>query len=141
MLVLRRNHRSRRVRKSLRLEWFHASDIEKRVGELVELLGLDWIKTSSVHCFRSENANTRAIARIWGLSRIWQIALGIRPAYVLEVVSEKFDRLNERQKDEVLLHELAHIPKNFSGALAAHSHRKGAFHDRLRRFIVAYRNG
>lgn len=130
------------MRKSTRskIDWKQATDIKLRIKFLVEKIDLDWVDTARVFCVRSENANTRAIARIWGLSRIWQQTLDIKPAYVLEVVSEKFDRLSEIEQDKVLLHELAHIPKNFSGSLVPHTRgRKGSFHDKLHQFITAYK--
>lgn len=130
------------MRKSTRskIDWKQATDIKLRIKFLVEKIDLDWVDTSRVYCVRSENANTRAIARIWGLSRIWQQTLDIKPAYVLEVVSEKFDRLSDFEQDKVLLHELAHIPKNFSGSLVPHTRgRKGSFHDKLHQFITAYK--
>lgn len=130
------------MRKSTKskIDWKQATDIKLRIKFLVSKIDLDWVDTSRVFCVRSENANTRAIARIWGLSRIWQQTLDIKPAYVLEVVSEKFDRLSEIEQDKVLLHELAHIPKNFSGSLVPHTRgRKGSFHDKLHQFITAYK--
>lgn len=130
------------MRKSTRskIDWKQATDIKLRIKFLVKKIDLDWVDTSRVYCVRSENANTRAIARIWGLSRIWQQTLDIKPAYVLEVVSEKFDRLSDFEQDKVLLHELAHIPKNFSGSLVPHTRgRKGSFHDKLHQFITAYK--
>lgn len=106
---------------------------------LVKLVEIDWIKTEHVHCFRSTGSTSRAVARIWGFNKVWQLALKEDPAYCLEVVSERFDKLDKKHKDEVLLHELAHIPKNFSGALVPHTKkRKGSFHDKLDGFIVAY---
>ncbi len=127
------------VRKYSKLEWHEAYDIELRIKELINLLGLDWLNSSAIHCVRSENANTRAIARIWGLGRVWQITLNLKPAYVLEVISERFDGLPDEEKDKVLLHELVHIPRNFSGALLPHKrHGKGSFHDRLDHMIGKY---
>jgi|SRR5581483_1487689 len=122
-----------------KVEWIKDETIRERVIRLVVSLEIDWIMPDSIYTFRSYNSNSNAIARIWGLNKVWQMALGVEPAYVLEVISERFDKLDERQKDEVILHELAHIPKNFSGALMAHSHAKGAFHDKLEGFIAAYR--
>ncbi len=122
-----------------KIEWEPASDIQERLFYLIRLLELTWLTPSSIHCVRSQNAQSRAIARIWGLGRIWQLTLNLRPAYVLEVVSERFDHLPQTEKDKVLLHELVHIPRNFSGALLPHKkHGKGSFHDRLDRMIEKY---
>lgn len=73
------------------------------------------------------------------MGRIWQETLGIPASYCIEVISEKFDPLPKHKQAEVLLHEIAHIPKNFSGALVPHSHGKGSFHDKLKLFLSAYK--
>ncbi len=100
---------------------------------------MDWIESRQIVCFRSTQANTKAYARIWGLGRIWQLALKEKPAYVIEVISEKFDHLPQKEKDRILLHELAHIPKSFSGALLPHTRRgKGSFHNKLKNMIKTY---
>lgn len=124
-----------------KIEWLDATDVHKKIGRLVSLLGLDWLNKDKIFCFRSTNANTRAIARIWGLSRIWQQALKIGPSYVVEVISERFDGLSEKEKDSVLLHELTHIPRNFSGSLMPHTRRgKGSFHKKISLLLEKYRN-
>jgi len=51
---------------------------------------------------------------------IWQEALGIGAFYAIEVISERFDKLSEEDKDRVLIHELLHIPRRFSGGLVPH---------------------
>lgn len=116
-----------------RIDWKNAPDIKKRIVHLIKEVELEY-PSSRIFTYRSVNANTRAYARIWGLSYLWQKVLKVKPAYIVEVISEKFDRLREAQKDEVLLHELAHIPKNFSGALVPHTHGKGRFHDKLKKW-------
>lgn len=122
-----------------KLEWKVAPDVKKRVIKLLRLCEITWVKSSKIYCFRSLNAKTRAIARIWGLSRVWQIALKVEAAYIIEVVSEKFDRAGDIEKDKVLLHELTHIPKNFSGALLPHIRRgKRSFHDKVHVLIAEY---
>jgi predicted metallopeptidase len=127
-------------RKNKSIDWVPAPDITERILELVFRLDLSWVQTEKIHCVRSTNANTRAYARIWGLTRIWQQALNIPPQYVIEVVAEKFDRVSSHQQDEILLHEIAHIPRNFSGSLVPHtSGRKGSFHDKLHEMIHAYK--
>lgn len=127
-----------RKTKNRPIEWNNAPDIAKRVKYLIKSLNIDF-DTTRIICFRSTSAKTRAYARIWGLSRVWQLALKIKPAYVLEVISEKFDRLSIEEKDKILLHEIAHIPMNFSGALVPHKRRgAGNFHDKLKRMILEY---
>ncbi len=132
--------RSKRVPKYTRsVDWQKAPDIAERISFLISSLELDWLKKENIHCFRSEKSKTRALARIWGLPRVWQIALESDAAYVLEVISEHFDELSQKEKDKVLLHELAHVPRNFSGALLAHTRkRKGSFKDKLQSLIASY---
>lgn len=67
------------------------------------------------------------------------MALKEEAAYIIETISEKFDRLPDFEKDKVLLHELTHIPRNFSGALMPHVRRgKHSFNDKVRRVIALY---
>lgn len=73
---------------------------------------------------RGLGSTSRAIARIWSLPRPWQLALKISPQYVIEVISERFDKMNQEDQDRTLIHELMHIPKTFSGALVAHRGKK-----------------
>lgn len=128
------------MRKNSGIIWEKADDIKKRVGYLIQTLSLDWITQSQVYFFRSYNSSSRSYARIWGLSRIWQLALGLKPSYIIEVISERFDKLDEEKQDEILLHELAHIPKNFSGSLLPHIRRgKRSFKDRVEKLYSSYR--
>lgn len=130
--VRRRTHRGK-------IEWLDAPDIKERLGYLLKIVEIDWVKPERVICFRSTDAHTRAYARIWGLSKVWQLALKIEPAYVLEVISEKFDELPQIEQDKVLLHEVTHIPRNFSGSLVPHIRRgKRNFHDQVDRLIDQY---
>lgn len=129
-----------RRKKWVSVDWKKAPDIKKRVLHLKKVLELDWLKTSSVYCVRSNYSSSRAYARIWGLSKVWQLALEVEPAYVIEVLSEKFDHLADKEKDKVLLHEITHIPKNFSGSLLPHVRRRGKrnFHDRVEELFSQY---
>lgn len=116
--------------------WYKDVGLKKRLKAVIVSSGIDWVNLSRIFTFRSKNAKTRAYARIWGLSRIWQKALKVDPAYILEVISEKYDKLSDHEKNKVLLHELAHIPKNFSGALVPHIRRgKGNFYAKVNKLI------
>ncbi len=98
-----------------------APDLMETVEELVRILNLKHIRTDRLKFFRSRGSKSRAIARIWNLPRIWQSALGVEAHYIVEVVSEAFDGLGKEEREKVLLHELIHIPKSFSGALLSHN--------------------
>lgn len=130
-----RSSKSRRSRKGI--EWVEDKTVNQKIGELVNSIGLAYINPERVFCYKSYGAKTRAYARIWGLSRIFQQALVIEPAYVIEVISEKFDRLPQKDQDMILIHELLHIPRTFSGALVPHHDRGGVNEDRVREI---YRN-
>jgi predicted metallopeptidase len=97
-----------------------ALDIDKRLKTIIRALDLDHISGKHIICMRSNGAKTRAIARIWGLPRIWQQALYLNAYYIIEIVSEKFDKMDEEEQDRTLIHELMHVPKTFSGALVPH---------------------
>ena len=128
--------------KSRRVDWNEAPDIKIRVDAIVKDLSLDWLNSSRIYCFRSDNSKSRAYARIWGTPKVWQKALKQEPAYVIEVLSEKFDKLNKNKQNKILIHEIAHIPNNFSGSLLPHIRSKGKrnFDDRVERMYKAYKS-
>lgn len=107
------------------MKWIKAPDIEKEIQTLIRSLDFSHIDPQRIFCFRSFGSSSRALARIWSLPRIWQQALGEEPAYCIEILSEKFDKLNDNAKRKVLVHELLHIPRTFSGSLVAHRRIKG----------------
>src|SRR3990172_4260020 len=107
----------KRTKKSVRLEWEKAEDVKKEITDIVDTLNLSYIITDRIFCYRTEGSKARAYARTWMMPKIFQDALGIEPAYVIEVLSRYYDRLSDDEKSKVLIHELLHVPKNFSGAL------------------------
>ena len=103
------------------IEYFPAPDVKKRVDEIIDLLMFDHIPPESVYCARSRGSKAaRTIARIHGLGRIWQEAAGIEPAYIIEIISERFDDLTKEDQDRTLIHELLHIPRGFKGGFRHH---------------------
>ncbi len=110
------------------MRFVKASDIQKRIEFLVRELEIDYIKAENLVCFRSFGSSGRARARIWSMPTIWQIALSIEPHYCIEVISEKFDNQSLDDQERILIHELMHIPKTFSGALVPHrTHKHHSF--------------
>lgn len=105
------------------MEFVLAPDISSELKRIVVRLDLTHVKPDNIVSFRSFGSSSRAIARIWSLPRIWQIALKKEAHYCIEVISERFDKLSVPEKEKVLIHELLHIPKNFSGSLLPHRGR------------------
>jgi predicted metallopeptidase len=97
-----------------------APDVAKRIKEIVAKLSMEHVDSSRLVCMRSRGSSSRAIARIWSLPKIWQKALSVEAHYIIEVVSERFDKLSLADQDRTLIHELLHIPKTFSGAVLSH---------------------
>jgi predicted metallopeptidase len=98
-----------------------APDLEERVKRVVEAAGLRHIDVSRVMCVRSYGSASRGLAaRIHSASKAFFTGMGLKPAYVIEFVAEVFDKLPPKQQEEVILHELLHIPKSFSGGLVPH---------------------
>ena len=133
---LTKEKKKRRKKKtSSAVLWEKASDVEKDLKRLINLSKLPY-DIKNITSLRSYNSRARAYARIWGLSRVWQMSLNVPPHYIIEILSEKFDELSKERKDEVLLHELAHIPSNFSGSLLPHIRRgKRNFKSKVDRLI------
>ena len=70
-----------------------AEDIMKRLFQITQVLGMEHVKLSGVYAIRSRGSgSSRTIARCHALSKIWQLALGIDAVYLIEVLSEKFDK-------------------------------------------------
>ncbi len=123
------------------MQIFAAPDIHRQIKNIVKHLELPHLDPKRIICFRSEFSTSRARARIWSLPRIWQMALNVPAHYVVEVLSQHFDHLNNDDKIRVLIHELMHIPKNFSGALLPHRGRgKGINHHTVETLFKQFKN-
>ncbi|MCX8197450.1 MAG: putative metallopeptidase [Candidatus Micrarchaeota archaeon] len=106
-----------------------AEDVQKKLEDILAVFSrsenneLAHINQFRIICMRTEGSKANAYARIWNLPKIWQVALSVGAFYIIEVVSPHYDKLPEEEKTKVLIHELLHIPKNFSGALRPHNGR------------------
>ena len=98
-----------------------AEDIRIETIEIIRKLEMTHIDESRVVCIRSRGSASRGtLARCHGLPRIMQLALELKPHYVIEIISEQFDKLGKTDQTKVLIHELMHIPHAFGGGFRSH---------------------
>jgi predicted metallopeptidase len=89
--------------------------------DVITKLNFTYVKTENIFCIRSHGSKSRrTVARIHGLSRIMQKAMNIKAVYVIEIISENFDKLEHDDKIKTIIHELMHIPKGFGGGFRSH---------------------
>ncbi|HXX40183.1 MAG TPA: putative metallopeptidase, partial [bacterium] len=102
------------------MRWELCPKTHARLVRIVAALGFRHVDPARVFCVRGYGSTSEAWARIWGLPALWQQVLDIGPAYVVEIIEPEFDRLPESEQDRILIHELLHIPRTFSGAIRPH---------------------
>lgn len=125
---------------STKLEWAEAQDVENKIREILKVLDLPHIKDQNIHCYRTQGSKSRAYARIWSMPKIFQRALKLEPHYVIEVLARYYDRLDDDEKSKVIIHELLHIPQNFSGALVPHRTRSRHLGKTANKLFEIYKN-
>lgn len=103
------------------IKYAEADDVKKLANEIIERLDMYHVVPQFVFCFRSTGSqSSRTIARIHGLGRIWQEALNLPASYAIEVISERYDKLSETDKEKTIIHELLHVPRGFAGGFRPH---------------------
>lgn len=103
------------------IRYYEAPEIKAQVNKIVAQLGFTHVEPDRLYCYRSKGSKSRrTVARIHSLGKLWQIALKTKAGYLIEVISERYDRLSQEEKEKVLIHELLHIPKGFSGGFKPH---------------------
>ena len=99
-----------------------ARDVRELAKRIVGALGdvLGYVSLDKIYFIRSRGSRSRALARIHALDSAWRYVLGTGPVYIIEVLSENYDALSCREKTRVVIHELLHIPRGFTGGLRPH---------------------
>jgi len=123
-----------------KLDWVEAPEVKRDIGQILDVLNLLHIDVTRIFCFRTNGSKSRSYARIWSFPKIFQRALNLKPAYVIEVLARYYDKLNDDEKKKVLIHELLHIPKNFSGALLPHRSRHRHLQSQVNELFKEYKN-
>lgn len=102
------------------IRYERAEDIQKIFEEIARML-FPHVKTNDVVCLRSYGSTSRGtIARCHALGKAMQIALNRKGFYLIEVISERFDRMPEEDRIKTIIHEIMHIPKSFGGGFKHH---------------------
>src|SRR5256885_8548411 len=121
------------------MEWENADDVKNDMLHVLAIIDLPHIDPKRIFCYRTTGSKVRAYARTWAFPKIFQDALNVKPAYVIEVLSKHYDKLGEDEKKKVIIHELLHIPKNFSGALLPHKTRSRNLHTLASQLFKEYK--
>ena len=104
----------------MRIRYKAAPDVQELVEKIVRLLKWDHL-LGKVFCVRAEGSSAKwTIARVHSLSKVFQSVLKVGPTYIIEVIPQAYDSLEESEKIETLIHELLHIPKACGGGLRGH---------------------
>jgi predicted metallopeptidase len=107
-------------KRSSRLNYVDAPDLQQRMVEIVKVLGMDHVRLDSVKCLRSQGSSSRGtIARCHTLGKLMQKAMGTKAFYAIEFL-EPFERMSKADQDKTIIHELMHIPKSFGGGFRHH---------------------
>jgi predicted metallopeptidase len=102
------------------MKYEDAPDVRARLARIIDSLNMHHVDKYRLKCIRSSGSKSNAVARCYALGKIWQLALGTRAHYIIEVISHRFDKLDDEEKSKVLIHELLHIPKSFGGGFRGH---------------------
>src|SRR3989344_2821796 len=99
-----------------------APDIQA-IADEISILLFPHIDISRVKCFRSFGSSSRGtIARCHTIGKLIQKAIGVKAFYVLEFITERFDKMDDEDKIKTIMHELMHIPKTFGGGFKHHDY-------------------
>lgn len=104
------------------IKYHGAPDIKVRAEKIIHHLNWKHIILENLAFIRSTGSTARyTVARCHALGKAMQIGMGLRKGfYLIEVISEKFDKLPHDEQTKVIIHELMHIPKSFGGGFIHH---------------------
>ncbi len=117
------------------MEYTPEPTIDKEIAQIIQALEWKHLDPNRIHVVSSRGSRSRRIlARCHTLPKALQAGLAIPAHYVIELVSENYDRLPEFEKTKTLIHELMHIPLTFGGGFRNHdyvrAHRVNQFYTR-----------
>lgn len=104
------------------IKFFVDEKTASRLREMAKTLEMEHINLDRLVTIRSIGSKARrTLARCYGLPKVWQKALGLEAYYIIEIISETFDKLGPEEQEKTLIHELMHIPTTFGGGFRHHN--------------------
>ncbi len=120
------------------IKYYKAPEIDEMVKEISRKLNIDH-DLSRVICIRSRGSKSkRTLARCHTISRAIQTGLGLKAHYIIEVISENFDKMHEEGKVKTLIHEIMHIPNAFGGGFKGHHYVNSNTVDNMYKKYASY---
>ncbi|MFA5953212.1 MAG: putative metallopeptidase [Candidatus Pacearchaeota archaeon] len=102
------------------MKYEYASDLQELAEDISKKL-FPHVIMDRVKCYRGYGTSSQGtIARCHTINKLVQKALGIKAYYILEFLSERFDKLPKEEQIKIIIHELMHIPKTFGGGFKHH---------------------
>jgi len=102
------------------IKYFPAPDIEQKAKEICEVAGINR-DFSRIHFIRSRGSKSRGtLARCHATPKAIQAGLSIKAHYVIEIISEHFDKLDDKERTRTIIHEVLHIPEKMRGGFRHH---------------------
>ena len=93
----------------------------EKARKIAKAIEFDHICLERIACVESKGTKTkRVIARIHTLGKVMQLGMQKKPFYVIELISEQFERQNPQNQAKTIIHELMHIPHGFGGGFRHH---------------------
>ena len=103
------------------MEYNRDLELERQAKQIAAELGMA-LDLTRVICMRSFGSKSNSLARCHAIPKIVQKALNMEGHYVVEIISENFDRLSEKEKTKTIIHELMHVPKSMGGGFRQHDY-------------------
>lgn len=93
----------------------------EKAREIAKTLEFGHICLERIACVESKGTKTkRVIARIHTLGKVMQLGMQEKPFYVIELITEQFERQTPQDQAKTIIHELMHIPHGFGGGFRHH---------------------
>lgn len=104
------------------MRYEQAPDLRERTIKIINKMGWKHIDIDNLGFLRSFGSSSRGtIARCHALGKAMQMAMGRNTGfYLIEFISERFDKMPYEEQTKVIIHELMHIPKTFGGGFIFH---------------------